>query len=145
VKSLVKEAMENLALPEFSSIRDVFGKVLAKRSTQNGPDCALFHLLARKGWPLEILNEDCRIYVEAVGVQEAQRKCHAELMGKAKRSGITDHEGTRYLRAGLQSRPATGEAVSEPQQVLPVSSRTRAWMSRQSTVQSRHWSNLECR
>jgi len=103
--------MENLALPEFSSIRDVFGKVLAKRSTQKNPDCALFHLLARKGWPLEILNEHCRIYVEAIGVQAAQRKCHAELMGKANRpasefNGSTDDFWSEM--AAVRTAVATG-------------------------------------
>jgi hypothetical protein len=95
VEPLVERAMEHLALPEVSSIRDVFGEILAKRSTEKNPDCALFRLLRRKGWPLDILNEDCRLFVEAIGAQGARRKCHAELMGKVGRpanefNGSTD-------------------------------------------------------
>jgi hypothetical protein len=83
VNTKINHAMANLALPECSSIRDVFGRVLDKRSKQQNPECALFTILAMKQYPLQQLNEDCGIFVNAIGLADTQRKCRDALMGKA--------------------------------------------------------------
>lgn len=83
----IAEAMENLLLPQYSSIRDVFEKVFVERSKQAQPGCALLSLLADRGWPLEPLNEDCAIYVREIGMADASKKCHGDVLGKVGRPG----------------------------------------------------------
>lgn len=83
--SPVAEAMQNLLLPQYSSIRDVFGNVLTKRSKQPQPSCALLSLLENKAWPLELLNEDCAIYIREIGLADARKKCHGDVLGNVGR------------------------------------------------------------
>jgi hypothetical protein len=83
VPDQVREAMLNLSATEYSAIRDVFGTVLEKRSKHDKPDCALLNLLATRHHLLELLNEDCGIYVRELGLVDARRKCEKELLGQA--------------------------------------------------------------
>ncbi len=63
----ISEAMLNPLLPEYNAIRSVFGKVLEARSIkQRHADCFVLNLLAKKARPLELLSEDCDIYVREV-------------------------------------------------------------------------------
>lgn len=83
--NVVTEAFKNLEMPEYSAIKAVFGKVLQKRSTHNESRCSLFNLLALRADPLRRLNEDCSIYIDEIGPEDAQRKCNADVLGNAKR------------------------------------------------------------
>jgi hypothetical protein len=76
------KAIQNLSLPQYSGIKDVFGRVLEKRNKQRVPDCTLFNWLAIKAHPLELLNEDCLIYLRLIGLVDAQRKCESDLRGQ---------------------------------------------------------------
>lgn len=83
--STVAEALNNLELPQYSSIRAIFGKALVKRSKQKEVRCALFNLLATRAHPLELLNEDCASYIAEIGLVDAQRKCNSDVLGNAGR------------------------------------------------------------
>ncbi len=79
-------ALENLLLPEHSALRDIFGDVLTKRSTQRGSDCFIFRLLAHNHvHELGELNRDCSVYIRELGLEEAKRKCRRELKGMERR------------------------------------------------------------
>src|ERR1700720_695095 len=77
--------MLNLSRPEYSALRTVFGKVLEARSKQPQADCSVLNLLAKKAHPLELLNEDCAIYVREVGLEDTAKKCNRELLGLVER------------------------------------------------------------
>lgn len=83
--STVRVALDNLGMPQYGNMRAVFEKVLLQRSRQQEPRCSLFNLLARRADPLDKLNEDCGIYINAVGLADAQRRCNDFLMGNAGR------------------------------------------------------------
>jgi hypothetical protein len=85
VTKSIDEVMRNLLLPQYSGIRDVFDTVLAMRSRRSQPSCSLLNLLATKQHILELLNEDCIIYVREIGSTDARKKCESDLLGKAKR------------------------------------------------------------
>lgn len=85
IMSDVSLALQNLQLPAYNSIRVVFGKALERRSRQKEPNCTIFNWLALKAHPLELLNEDCAIYIDAIGVEDAQRKCNSDVLGKTSR------------------------------------------------------------
>jgi hypothetical protein len=81
-----ERALQNLLLPEYRALRDVFGDVLTKRSKQRESDCFIFRLLERNQvHELRDLNRDCAIYVREVGLEEAHRKCKGELSGAVTR------------------------------------------------------------
>ena len=83
---LANEALQNLTRPEYSGIRHVFRKVLIARSKQPQSDCTLLTWLTTKARSLELLNEDCLTYLHSIGLEDAARKCRADLLGQATRS-----------------------------------------------------------
>ncbi len=83
--STVAEALKNLELLQYSSIRAIFGKVLVKRSEQKELRCTLFNWLATRAHPLELLNGDCVIYIAEIGLPDAQRKCNSDVLGNVGR------------------------------------------------------------
>jgi hypothetical protein len=81
----VKQALANLELPEYAGIRTLFRVVLTKRSRSLEPRCTLFNWLAVKAYPLMQLDNDCDVFAKELGVAEAQRKCHADVLGNIDR------------------------------------------------------------
>jgi hypothetical protein len=77
-------ALQNLSLPEYSAIRSVFEKVLRARGKRCEPGCAILDMLERRDRNLELLNDDCTIYVHEIGLTDSRKKCERDLLGQIK-------------------------------------------------------------
>lgn len=84
VMDTTSESLTNLELPQYSSIKALFGRVLLKRARFEQPDCTLFRWLAREIHELQFLNEDCAVYIGEIGLEDALRKCHREVLGNVR-------------------------------------------------------------
>jgi hypothetical protein len=82
VTDQTNEAMLNLWSPRWGAIRDVFGTVLEKRSKQHDPNCFLLNSLATNARVLELVNDDCAVYVRELGLLDARKKCERDLLGQ---------------------------------------------------------------
>jgi hypothetical protein len=77
-------ALQNLCLPQHSEILNVFGRVLRARAKWREPSCAILDMLERKDRILELLNEDCAVYISQIGLVDARKKCEHDVLGQVK-------------------------------------------------------------
>jgi hypothetical protein len=83
--SSIRAAILNLQSDRFRPVLGVFGKVIRQRIKYSDPRCALLGVLSQAGWPADPLIEDCSAYIAELGLQDAQRKCNADVLGNSRR------------------------------------------------------------